>query len=199
MQAQKKTISAKTNQLSDRPLMRWTVEDYHRLVNAGVLADRQVELINGNLVEMAPEGAQHSNTTRSGADYLRDRLSGKAIISEAHPITLSTSEPEPDIAVVKLPRSQYKTRHPLPADIFFLIEVSNSTLAYDLTVKKELYANAGIPEYWVADIVARQIYVFRQLKVGAYTEEVIYKTGAINPVAFPAIAINVDALLGEVG
>ena len=131
----------------DRALMRWTVEDYHRLVESGVLSNRRVKLVDGNLVEMAPEGAPHSNTVRSGADYLRDRFSKKALISEAHPVTLATSEPEPDIAVVKLPRSRYANKHPHPEDIHLLIEVSQSTLAYDLNIKKQLYAESGIPEY----------------------------------------------------
>lgn len=197
MQAQEKPILAQPNQAaSEQMLMRWTIEDYHRLVDSGVLANRQVELINGNLVEMAPEGAPHSSTTRSGADYLRDRLSGKAMISEAHPITLSASEPEPDIAVVKLPRSQYRDRHPFPKDVFFLIEVSNSTLTYDLTTKRDTYAEANIQEYWVVDVVTCQIHVFRNLEQGVYTEETIFKTGSIKPLSFPAVAIRVDAFWG---
>jgi len=137
MQASEKVVSPAIDSSLAQPLMRWTIEDYQRLVESGILANRRVELIDGNLVEMAPEGAPHSHTLSSGADYLRHHLSGQALIREAHPITLSGSEPEPDIAVVKLPRSQYQNRHPMPEDILFLIEVSNSTLAYDLQLRKK--------------------------------------------------------------
>lgn len=193
MQASEKVVSPALDCSSAQPLMRWTIDDYHRLVDAGVIVNRRVELINGNLVEMAPEGAPHSHTINSGADHLRHHLSSQALIREAHPITLSASEPEPDIAIVKLPRSQYKTRHPFPADIFFLIEVSSSTLAYDLMVKKELYAKVGIREYWVADVVAQQIYVFRQLAADTYEEEIVFKSGNIQPLSFPAVSIRVNA------
>lgn len=197
MQAREKALSAKPNQDLGQTLMRWTIEDYHRLVDAGVLSNRRVELINGNLVEMAPEGAPHSHTTQSGADYLRQCLSGKALVRDAHPITLSTSEPEPDIAVVKLPRSRYKTRHPYPEDILFLVEVSKSTLAYDLNEKKQIYAEVAIPEYWVADVVDQKIYVFRELQAGVYTAEVVFKTGVIKPLAFPDVSVRVNDFLGD--
>ncbi|MGB3766520.1 MAG: Uma2 family endonuclease [Phormidesmis sp.] len=195
MQASEKVVSPAIDSSLAQPLMRWTIEDYHRLAESGILANRRVELIDGNLVEMAPEGAPHSHTLSSGADYLRHHLSGQALIREAHPITLSVSEPEPDIAVVKLPRSQYQNRHPMPEDILFLIEVSNSTLAYDLTTKKETYSEAGILEYWVVD-VTRQIHVFRNLESGVYTEEIVFKSGSIQPLSFPSVAIRVDAFWG---
>ncbi|MGH2412945.1 MAG: Uma2 family endonuclease, partial [Microcystaceae cyanobacterium] len=83
-------------------LAKWTVEDYHRMIEAGVLADRRVELIAGEIVEMAPEGPLHKYVTDTSAEYLRSLLQGKAKIYEAHPITLPDSEPEPDIAVVRL-------------------------------------------------------------------------------------------------
>ena len=196
MQASENAIAPALDRPSTQPLMRWTIEDYHRLVDSDVLVNRRVELINGQLLEMAPEGAPHSHSVQSGADYLRERLSKKALIRDAHPITLSASEPEPDIAVVMLPRSRYAAKHPHPEDIHLLVEVSQSTLAYDLNTKKQLYAESGIPEYWVADITTKQVYVFRQLQAGIYTEEAVFKSGTIAPLAFPSASVQIDAFWG---
>ena len=193
MQGREKVRPIQVDCAPAQTVMKWTVEDYHRLIETGLLARRRVQLIAGDIVEMAPEGPTHSYTIQTGADHLRQRLSGKALVSEAHPITLPTSEPEPDIAVVKLPRSQYKDRHPYPEDVFFLVEIANSTLNYDLTVKKSLYAGVGIPEYWVVDVVGKKVYVFRQLEKNVYTDETVFDTDSIRPLAFPSASIRVAA------
>ena len=100
---------------------KWTVEDYHQLIETGLLEGKPVELLEGELIEMSPEGIPHSFTNRSVADYLRTLLNGKAMVSEAHPITLDNSEPEPDIAIVRLPDDIYKQHHPYPQNIYWLI------------------------------------------------------------------------------
>lgn len=117
-------------------LLKWTVPDYHHLIEQGLLDGKKVELLDGDLVTMAPEGPLHSYTTTTVADYLRQNLHGLALVREAHPITLSQSEPEPDIAIVLAPQERYKERHPQADDIFWLIEIANSTQAYDLNDKK---------------------------------------------------------------
>ncbi len=83
-------------------LARWSVEDYHRMIAAGILGDRQVELLAGDIVEISPEGPLHASRIRKVANYLRSLLNGLALVSEAHPITLSDSEPEPDVAITLL-------------------------------------------------------------------------------------------------
>ena len=107
---------------------KWTVADYHQLVATGLLEGKSVELLEGELISMSPEGVPHSYTNRSVADYLRTLLSDIAIVSEAHPVTLDNSEPEPDLAIVRLPKELYKQHHPYPEDIYWLIEISNRTL-----------------------------------------------------------------------
>ena len=117
-------------------LAKWSIADYHKMIEAGILRDRNIQLIDGELVEMSPEGVIHAAYGGSVADYLRQVLVGKAWIREAHPIILANSEPEPDIAIVKLPKSKYFQNHPTPQDIFWLIEISDTILAYDLGKKK---------------------------------------------------------------
>ncbi|MBR8828514.1 MAG: Uma2 family endonuclease [Gomphosphaeria aponina SAG 52.96 = DSM 107014] len=85
-------------------LAKWTVEDYHRMIDAGILSDRSLELLEGEIVTMSPESPLDSDTTETLAGYLRKKLTEKAKVREAHPITLLESEPEPDLAIVKQKR-----------------------------------------------------------------------------------------------
>lgn len=117
-------------------LAKWSVSDYHQMIEAGILSDRQVELLAGEIIEMSPESAPHYMLGEDNSEYLKKLLKDKAYVRFDGPITLSDSEPEPDIAIVRLPREQYRQRHPYPEDIFLIIEISNSTLAKDLNQKK---------------------------------------------------------------
>ncbi|WLT38846.1 Uma2 family endonuclease [Synechocystis sp. B12] len=175
-------------------LLKWTVPDYHHLVEQGLLDGKKVELLDGDLVTMAPEGPLHSYTTTTVADYLRQNLRGLALVREAHPITLSQSEPEPDIAIVLAPQERYKERHPQADDIFWLIEIANSTQAYDLNDKKQIYAQEGIPEYWVADLSKRQLFVFWTPDKGDYRLQQTHSEGIIHSQAFPEIKISVQEM-----
>jgi Uma2 family endonuclease len=101
-----------------KTLAKWTVEDYHTMIESGVLRDRKVELIEGEIIEMIPETPIHYNTASQNSNYLRNILQGKAAVRFNGPITLDNSEPEPDIAIVRLPESIYSTRHPGSEDIY---------------------------------------------------------------------------------
>jgi Uma2 family endonuclease len=170
---------------------KWSLDDYHQMIDAGILDDRAVELINGEIVQMSPEGVPHTFYCRETVKYLRLILGELAEVSEAHPITLpNASEPEPDIAIVQTPSNMYKTRHPIPSDIFWLIEVSNSTLVKDLGVKKDLYARSGIPEYWVMNLQANELVVFKNLTADGYQSKATFTDGFISPLAFPDISID---------
>jgi Uma2 family endonuclease len=174
---------------------KWTIEQYHELVNTGVLADRQVELLAGNIVEMAPEGMAHAVYCSDAVDYLKQLLGDQAKVREAHPITLpNDSEPEPDIAVVMPAASRYLDHHPYPADIFWLIEYADSTLTKDLTTKQTIYAQAEILEYWVMNLLASELIVFRGLGSNGYATETRLSTGIIAPLSFPDISVAVRRL-----
>lgn len=176
---------------------KWSLSDYHAIVETGLLDDRKVELVRGEIIEMSPEGAPHSSYCSEIGEYLRRLLGDRAKVREAHPITLpNDSEPEPDIAIVRTRSTLYRDRHPYPEDIFWLIEIANSTLAKDLSFKKDLYADAGISEYWVLNLQALTLVVFRDLNSAGYQSETSFTSGEIlSPVAFPDLAIDVQQLL----
>jgi len=118
-------------------------------------------------------------------------------IRDAKPITLpNNSEPAPDVAIVKPLGEIYLEHHPYPEDIFWIIEFSKATLSKDLGEKKEIYAEAGIIEYWVVNLKTPQLQVFCDLKNGQYTTELILTTGTISPLAFPDISVQVERLIG---
>jgi Uma2 family endonuclease len=174
---------------------KWTIDEYHQLVDSGILDDRRVELLKGIIVEIAPEGTPHAVYCTDAVEYLRSILAGKASVREAHPITLpNDSEPEPDIAIVAAPNSQYLAHHPYPEDIFWLIEYSNTTLAKDLKDKKQIYAEAGIEEYWVVNLQASELIVFRDRSIDTYQSELKLATGNISPLSFPDVSIFVEKL-----
>jgi Uma2 family endonuclease len=175
---------------------RVTLEQYHRMVDAGVWDDCHVELLLGVVVEMSPEGTPHASRSTTTSEYLRDVLGRQAQIRDGHPITLlSGSEPEPDIAIVQRVEDNYLSHHPYPENIFWVIEYSNTSLDKDLGVKAAIYAAEGIPEYWVINLKKNILIVFRDPVDGKYQSRQEFTTGTINPLAFPDVAIEVARLL----
>jgi Uma2 family endonuclease len=174
---------------------KWSIDDYHKMIETGLLDGRSVELINGAIIQMVPEGIAHAFCCRGTAKYLRTILGDRAEISEAHPISLpNDSEPEPDIAIVKAPDTLYQNRHPQPDDIFWLIEIANTALVNDLGIKRELYAQAGITEYWVMNLQTSELKVFRDLSANDYRSEISLSSGIVSPLAFPDLAIEISRL-----
>ena len=171
---------------------KWTIEQWHRLVETGVLSGQNVELLEGEIIEMSPEGVPHSFCNQSLADYLRNLLKDKAIVNERYPITLDNSEPQPDLAIIQLPRDIYSQHHPYPKNIYWLIEISNSTLQFDCTTKATIYARNGIREYWIVDLVNRKLIVHTVPQENIYQNISTHHTGTICSQAFPNIAIALD-------
>jgi Uma2 family endonuclease len=176
-------------------IAKWTIEQYHKLVDAGMLIDRRVELLSGDIIDMSPEGMFHAVYCGDAVDYLKQLLGNRAKVREAHPITLpNDSEPEPDIAVVIPTPSRYLDHHPYPEDIFWLVEYADSTLAKDLNIKQEIYAAVGILEYWVVNLQASELIVFRGASSVGYETETRLATGNISPLSFPDLNIDVRRL-----
>ena len=191
---------------------KWSIEEWHELVDSGLLEGKPVEFLEGEVIEVSPEGIEHSYTNTSLVKYLRGILVNLAEIIESHPITLDNSEPEPDIAIVRLPSTIYRSHHPYPEDIYWLIEISNRTLQKaeqrglggfpherlfqeDLNQKTITYARNGIPEYWVIDLVNKKLIIHTQVQNNGYAQITEYTTGTVSPLAFPNIAIALNELL----
>ncbi|NER45338.1 MAG: Uma2 family endonuclease [Symploca sp. SIO1A3] len=175
----------------------WTVNEYHQMITAGVFnPEERIELLEGKILRMAAKNPPHAATNLCAANVLNLALAGKALIRIQDPIALSpTSEPEPDIAVVKLDRRFYLDCHPSPDEVFLLVEIADTTLHYDRGQKAPAYARAGILEYWILDVNLYQVYRFSQPKGGKYQEEEILDEGAvIAMVAFPEVRLKVAHL-----
>ncbi|MDJ0595048.1 MAG: Uma2 family endonuclease [Pleurocapsa sp. MO_226.B13] len=176
-------------------IYKWSIDEWHELVDSGVLEGKPVELLEGDIVEMSPEGIEHSYTNRSIVKYLRRLLVDLAEVIQAQPITLDNSEPEPDVTIARLPEERYKRHHPYPQDIYWLIEVSNRTLKKDLEQKIITYARNGIPEYWVIDLKNKKLIVHTQLQNSSYSQTIEYQSGSLTSQAFPDLEIDLDKLL----
>ncbi|AGY59206.1 Uma2 family endonuclease [Gloeobacter kilaueensis] len=178
-------------------LRPWTIEEYHRLIAAGILtSDDQVELLAGQIVQMSPQYPPHAATTQRTFNYLSRLLGDRAFLRMQLPITLlPASEPEPDIAVVKSDPGEYADRHPTAADIFLLVEVADTTLARDRTQKAAIYARAGVADYWILNVNQKQVYLLRQPAGDTYTQISTWVSGAaLSPLLFPDVSIDVSAL-----
>ncbi len=178
-------------------IAKWTLDDYHHMIESGLLDGRSVELLNGEIVEMSPEGEAHAYFSHEAAKYLGQLLGEQADIRQGKPITIpsSHSEPEPDIAVVQLLGREYLQHHPYPDHIYWLIEFAYTSLSKDLEDKRQAYALANIQEYWVANLQEQQLIIFRHPLHGDYQTTTTVHTGVVSPSAFPAIRISVQRLL----
>jgi Uma2 family endonuclease len=177
-------------------LAKWTIDEYHSMIERGLLDNRQVELLKGEIVEMPPEGEAHAYFSSEAEDYLRRLIGDRAAIRSGKPITLpNNSEPEPDIAIVHKLGREYLSHHPYPENIFWLIEYSNSSLEKDLNVKTQIYAEVNIREYWVVNLKKRQLIVFKEPQEAEYASKSTLSTGVIYPVAFPDVSVEVNAIV----
>ena len=141
---------------------RFTREQYYRLADMGYFNGRRVERIRGEIVEMSAVNWPHTITKKaiSRALHATFEASGLGWVNEQSPVTLPDSDPEPDLAVYTGKFTDY-TDHPTAADTLLVVEVAHTSLFYDTTTKAELYAEEGIVEYWVADVNAKKLLVFR--------------------------------------
>ncbi len=177
---------------------KWTIDEYHHMIDAGILSSRKVELLKGEIVEMSPEGEPHAYCSHEAAEYVANLLGDRATIRQAKPITLpNNSEPEPDIAIVQRLGREYRKHHPYPENIFWLIEYANSSLEKDLETKSKIYAEAGIPEYWVVNLQKLHLVVFRKPVDGEYTTKFTLTGDTIQPLAFPDISVSVEQIINS--
>jgi Uma2 family endonuclease len=167
-----------------RPL---SVGDYHQMVAAGILApDERVELIEGQLFQMAAKGTLDSAAMTRIKRSLEAQLANRALVRYQDPIQLNeTSEPEPDVAVVRADPWDYERHHPMPEDVFWIIEVADRSLTRDRDLKAPVYRRSGSREYWILDVRDRRLFVFWHPSDTGYREErVLSESERIAPLAF---------------
>ncbi len=177
---------------------RFTVEDYYGMQRAGILSEGdRVELIEGEIVEMAPIGSLHAAAVVGLVRRFSQLVGDRALISAQNPLRLGEhSEPEPDFMVLK-PRSDlYASRHPGPGDALLVVEVADTTLDYDRHVKAPLYARAGVGEMWIVNLQDQVVEVYREPSSQGYLLIRRALLGQqVAPLAFPDVSFAVDDLV----
>jgi Uma2 family endonuclease len=155
------TMATLTQLSAGAALRRFTVQEYHQMIQAGILdEDDQVELLDGYVVLKMPRNPPHDGTIDLVHEALSPHLPTGWFLRIQQAITLAESEPEPDFAIVRGHRRRYLTSHPGPADVGLLIEVSESTLSRDRDDKGPIYAQAGIPCYWIVNLIDSRVEVY---------------------------------------
>ncbi len=154
--------------LDDLMIWRLSVDQYHAMAMAGILTeDDPVELLEGLLVNKMTKNPPHSTATRLTAKALAGIIPPGWFVDTQEPITLIDSEPEPDIIVIQGDMRTYQDRHPGPQDVGIVVEVADATLRSDQTSKKRIYARAGVPVYWIVNLVEKHIEVYTNPAGGA--------------------------------
>ena len=182
-------------------LRLWTVEDYHQMAAAGIFhPEERVELIAGQIIRMSAKGTAHTAAVRRTAKILRNLLENQADVYTQDPIQLDDfSEPEPDIAVVRINPLDYADHHPTPSEVYLIIEVADSSFKYDCETKARAYAQSGIADYWVLDVDNRKLHRFREPTQEGYQSEVIISQEAsLSLLQFPTLAIALQHMLPPV-
>jgi Uma2 family endonuclease len=183
-------------------LHRWRRVEYERLVETGVFDDQPIELIGGHLIVAEPKGAYHSTAVGNTDDALRSVLPSGWIVRNQDPIALDDdSEPEPDIAVVRGSRPDYREDH--PDRVALVIEVAESSLAFDRSQKASLYARGGVEDYWIVNVVDGVLEVYRDPAPDPTAPygwryrsiETYARTAVVTPLTLPGVRVAVAALL----
>ena len=181
-----------------REKRKFTVAEYYRMAEVGILHHTErVELLDGEIIVMAPIGIPHATGVRRMERVLHQALGDAAAISVQNPVRLDDhSEPEPDIALLRFREDDYATAHPGPADTLVVVEVSDSTLDFDREIKSKRYAAAGIPEMWVLNLPGDCIESFDQPGPAGYARHTVFRRGdKISPAALPDLELAVVDLL----
>jgi Uma2 family endonuclease len=177
---------------------RFTVEEFWRMAEAGLFLEQpRVELIDGEIVDMTPVGPRHAFCVGFLIDWLVPRLAGRALLLPQLSLRLGArTECQPDLVLVRPPLTAYRNANAAPQDVLVLVEVSDTSPGYDQQIKVPLYAEAGIPEFWIVDLV-NEVQVHREPAGNRYRAvDQVGRDGTIAPAAFPDLVLSVDALLG---
>ena len=170
------------------------------MAEAGIFDEDELELLEGKIICKDKIGTAHRSAVGRINYLLKNILENKAWVSIQDPIQLDDySEPEPDIAVVKIDPLDYADHHPTPDEVYLIIEVADTTFKKDCETKGKAYAAAGIVDYWVLNVINRQLHVFREASENGYKSEVVLgENESISPLKFPDLRINILEMLPPV-
>jgi Uma2 family endonuclease len=175
------------------PTRKFTADEYERLVELGVFGeDERLELIDGDIVEMTPIGHLHAVCAANLNELLVLGVQRRALVWGSGPARVAIdSVPQPDLALLR--RRSYRTGSPRPEDVLLIIEVADSSLRDDRTIKLRLYARTRISEYWIVDVAGGALEVYRSPEGDSYRERRRAGRGeSITPAAFPDIVVRLD-------
>lgn len=154
----------------------WTVADYHKMAEMGMFSDKRVELLSGEIVYMSPIGKLHAANVKNLAKLFWSIIGEKTVISVQDPIILmDDSEAEPDLAILNWHDRSYADRLPNASDVLLVVEVADTTLEKDQKLKLPLYAQAGIPEYWIINLIDETLEQYTEPKGSLYRVRRIYR------------------------
>jgi Uma2 family endonuclease len=177
-----------------------TLDEYHQMIEAGILSeDERIELIRGEMIEMSPIGKRHAACVRRLIRAFSSRFASRAVVDVQDPVTLGDqqSEPQPDIVLFRYEEDCYSAKPPMPEDLLLVVEIADSSLAYDRDVKIPLYAEAGIREAWLVAFPSDSVFSYRDPSPTGYRKVREYRRGdVIAPEAFPDERFTVDEILG---
>ena len=175
---------------------RLTVTDFLRMGSTGILGeDARVELIDGDLIDMAPIGSRHAAMVGRLTHLFVQAASDRAIVWVQNPVFLDEHTlPQPDVALLRPRADSYSSAHPRAEDVLLIIEVAETTLAYDAQVKLPLYARAGIPEAWLIDLEHGRITRYSVPRRGAYTRTELVSLAKVDLLALPGVSVDLSTL-----
>ena len=173
----------------------FTVEEYHRMGEAGILGeDERVELIEGEIVQMAPTGTRHIGCVINATRLFITRLGDRAVISPQNPVVIQPrSEPQPDLVLLRPGPVSYSRKRPSSEDVLLAVEVADTTVRYGRLVKRRLYARAGIAEFWLCLVGDGIMDIYRRPRADGYADVTHHGAGAlVAPLAFPDVSFAVS-------
>jgi Uma2 family endonuclease len=191
--------------MPEEPVLPLSVEAYHALLKAGILQDGDpIELLEGFLVRKMTKGPRHAAAKRRFLRLLGPLVPPSHFVDSQEAMTAPSSEPEPDVYVVRGPESDFTERHPGPGEVEIVVEIADSSLHRDRGWKKRVYARAGVPCYWVVNLADDCIEVFAQpsgpTKSPSYSQSAVYRAGDDVPVVIDGKEVGriaAEAILGE--
>jgi Uma2 family endonuclease len=197
MLGSRQDVFSRIDRMAITTLRPITTDEYHQMIAAGIIDEgARIELILGQMYDMAAKGTRHTVATTELMGELLRLLGKRAKVRCQEPITLpNNSEPEPDLVIARLRQDNYLDSHPNPADLILVVEVADSSLDLDKNTKANLYAAAGIQEYWIINLVDDRLEVYRQPNSAIYTEmKIISAQASISLPQFPDITIDLTAI-----